>query len=260
MQDTMDDANIVFSLMQDHQWERALKEAKRAPKLVRNLFRVSGFYDGQIHSRVNALHMASALGAPAKVVTALAAIHPAGTIEGDSKYGRVPLLVAAMAGVSVETVTALLKVNPAACEKVDYNKRIALHYACKSPNYGEGVVRLLLRAFPEGAMVADDCGFLPLHVACRYATSPSTVRMLIRAAPSSIDCKTHKGSTPVMCAKTNRDSSGNEIVALVERSASEVSRRSSDASSISSSLRLLERFDSNRAGFTTALQNQSVVS
>jgi len=221
MIDNSDEPNPVFDLLQDRNWERALKEAKKSPKLCKELYHAQGFYDGQISSRVNALHMASAVGAPPEVIQGLAAFNPGAAFQVDRKYGRIPLQIAVMTGASAATVGALLKIDTKTAREKDNNGRVALHYACKDPVGGESSTRLLLRAYPEGAMVADDSGFLPLHVACRYGTSLSVIRMLIRAAPESMLRKTKKGSTPMVCAKTSKGGLGEEIVGILERCAEE---------------------------------------
>lgn len=223
-----DEPNLVFSLLQDHKWDRALKEAKKTPRLCKDLFHVGGFYDGQIASRVNALHLAAALGAPPEVIQGLAAIHPGAAFQVDRKYGRIPLQIAVMSGAPTATVGALLKIDPKTAKERDNNGRVALHYACKDHAGGEASTRLLLRAYPEGALVADDSGFLPLHVACRYGTSLAVIRMLIRAAPESMLAKTKKGSTPMVCARTSKGGLGEEIVGILERCAEETLDRSAD--------------------------------
>ena len=216
-----DEPNLVFSLLQDRKWDRAIKEAKKSPKLVRDLYQVGGFYDGQISSKVNALHMAAALGAPPEVIDGLAALHPGAASQVDKRYGRIPLQIAVMSGAPASTVTALIKIDPKTARQKDNNGRIALHYACKDPISGETSTRFLIRAFPEGADSADDSGFLPLHVACRYGTSLSVIRMLIRASPKSMLAKTNKGSTPMSCAKTSKGGMGDEILGILERCAEE---------------------------------------
>jgi ankyrin repeat protein len=84
----------------------------------------------------------------------------------------------------------------------------------------------LLKVYPEAAVVADINGFLPLHVACQFGSSVPVVRMLIRAAPKSINAKTKRGSTALMCAKKvkARDMQ-EELVGILERSAEETSTR-----------------------------------
>jgi hypothetical protein len=216
-----DDSNEVFALLQDHKWDKALKEAKKSPKLVRELYQVGGFYDGQISSQVNALHMAAALGAPPELIQGLSTLHPGGAFQVDKRYGRIPLQIAVMSGAPATTVSALIKLDPKTARQKDSNGRIALHYACKDPMSGESSTRFLIRAYAEGADVSDDSGFLPLHVACRYGSSLLVIRMLIRASPKSMLSKTKKGSTPLSCAKTSKGGLGEEIVGILERAAEE---------------------------------------
>lgn len=220
-----DDPNQVFNLLQDHKWDQALKEAKKSPRLVRELYQVGGFYDGQISSKVNALHMAAALGAPPELISGLAVIHPGAAFQVDKRYGRIPLQIAVMSGAPANTVSALIKIDPKTARQKDNNGRIALHYACKDPVSGESSTRFLIRAYPEGADAADDSGFLPLHVACRYGTSLSVIRMLIRSSPKSMLATTKKGSTPLSCARTSKGGLGEEIVGILERCAEETLNR-----------------------------------
>lgn len=204
-----------------------MREAKRFPKFARDLFMVVGFYEGKISSKVNALHVAAAEGAPSEVIKNLASIHPGGLTQRDSYYNRIPLHVAVLSG-SIDTVTCFLKLDLKAAEQRDDNGRVALHYACKEGEGGEMLTRLLLRAYPEGATVADEGGFLPLHVACRYSESLAVIRMLIRAAPESLWAKTRKGSTPLSCAHGNKSGIGPDIVGILERCTEESTERFAD--------------------------------
>lgn len=222
---TNSEKNKLFDLLQDEKWEKAVKEAQRNPTLVSDLFLVDGFYDGKITSRVNALHMAGALGAPGEVVQALAAIHPPATSELDKKYGRNPLHISVMSGAPTHTIAALIKSDPKAARQRDNNGRTPLHYACKDPKNAESSTRLLLRAYPEAALVADDSGFLALHVACRYGKSLNVIRMLIRASPESLNMETNKGSTPLACAEGNKCGMNEEISGILERFLEEVNDR-----------------------------------
>lgn len=222
-----DDANSVFYLLRKKKWDVALREAKRYPKFARDLFMVVGFYEGKINSRVNALHVAAAEGAPSEIITSLVSIHPGGLSQRDSYYSRIPLHVAVLSG-SIDTVICFLKLDPKTAEHRDDNGRVALHYACKELNGGETLTRLLIRAYPDGATVADEGGFLPLHVACRYSASLSIIRMLIRAAPESLSTRTKKGSTPLSCAHGNKSGIGPDIVGILERCAEESSERFAD--------------------------------
>jgi Ankyrin repeats (3 copies) len=222
------ESNKVFDLLQEELWEKALKEAQRNPALVRDLFLVDGFYDGKITSRVNALHMAGALGAPAEVIQGLAAVYPPAATELDRKYGRNPLHIAVMSGSPAHTISALLIVDQKASRQKDHNGRIPLHYACKDQKNSETSTRLLIRAYPEGAMVADDSGFLALHVACRYGQSLNVIRMLIRASPESLHMQTKKGSTPLACAQGNKCGMRDEISGILERFLDEVNERAAE--------------------------------
>lgn len=215
-----DDHNLVFQLLRNKKWDAAVLEARKNPRLARELFKVVGFYDNRIDSRVTALHMAATMGAPTGVVQGLLSVHPGAPYHRDSYYGRIPLHVAVLSG-ACDIVSQLLKIDPKIAGQRDENGRIALHYACKEKKGGELSTRLLLRAYPEGAVVADEGGFLPLHVACRYSTSLSIIRMLIRAAPDSLVTKTKKGSTPIICGHSNKGGLGNEIVGILQRSLEE---------------------------------------
>ncbi len=224
------EVNKVFDLLQEEKWEKALKEAQKNPALVRDLFLVDGFYDGKITSQVNALHMAGALGAPAELIHALAAVYPPAATELDRKYGRNPLHIAVMSGSPANTITALLRVDPKAARQKDNNGRIPLHYASKDQQNSESSTRLLLRVYPEGAMIADDSGFLALHVACRYGKSLNVIRMLIRSSPESLNVQTRKGSTPLVCARGNKCGMSEEISGVLERFLEEVQDRASEKS------------------------------
>ena len=219
------ETNKVFDLLQEGKWDKALKEAQKNPALVRDLYLVNGFYDGKITSRVNALHMAGALGAPPEVIQGLATVYPPGAIELDRKYGRNPVHIAVMSGAHAETISALLRIDAKAARQKDHNGRIPLHYASKDQKNSESSTRLLLRAYPEGATVADESGFLAIHVACRYGKSSNVIRMLVRASPESLKVKTIKGSTPLVCAEGNKCGMSEDFSGILQRFQEEMDER-----------------------------------
>jgi hypothetical protein len=62
-------------------------------------------------------------------------------------------------------------------------------------------VQFLLKTHPEAAQQADVNGWLPLHVAVRYASAgPATLQLLIDANPAAAQHKTFKGLLPMHLA------------------------------------------------------------
>jgi hypothetical protein len=236
------ESNKLLSLINRRDWDRAVAVARRSPAAARELCTIEGFYDGRFPSRVSALHLACALGPPPDVLQAVYNAHPAAVGAVESTYGRLPLHLAVLNGITTESLNLLLKLYPQGAKVQDVHGRLPIHYACKGrpgqmttadPPAGPGPLDSpgglaieknavnLLRAYPDCVYVADFHGFLPLHVACRSALSRTIIRTLIRAAPDTILKKTAKGSTAIDCARNGKSGGSladrQEIVGMLER-------------------------------------------
>jgi hypothetical protein len=220
------DHNTIFLLIDEKAWELVEQEACRKPRMIKQPVYISGFFDKNISSKVNVLHAACKNHAPPKTVEALYKVHPSIISEPDATYKRVALHVAIMNNAPQKTISILLKLYPDAAGMKDMHGRLPIHYACKNNVNGENYIRYLLSAYPESTKVVDANGFLPLHVACRCGASMGSIRALIRTAPETILRKTDKGSTPVHCAKQNKEGGEKqaEIIDILKEVARETKR------------------------------------
>jgi len=130
-----------------------------------------------------ALHVAAANCAPAAVVHALLAAHPAGPAVAAAEtndFGETPLYLAARERTPEDAVLAVVAAlhaaNPAvaavACGDKDCTP-LHLAVACEAPALA--VVEALVRAYPPAAVAETDEGDTPLHMALTICRSPAAV-------------------------------------------------------------------------------------
>ena len=87
---------------------------------------------------------------------------------------------------AIAVLEQLIEAHPPAVEvAVGYLRQLPLHLACAPLGGGSasvGVVRRLIRAFPEAVQVADARSRLPLHLACGAATGAGVAAAYAAAA------------------------------------------------------------------------------
>jgi len=66
------------------------------------------------------------------------------------------------------------------------------------------VIKALVDAYPNGAKVGDARNMLPLHMAFRLGSSPTTAAVLVCAYPCALTAKDSKGHTPRQILKAYR--------------------------------------------------------
>jgi ankyrin repeat protein len=116
------------------------------------------------------------------VVEALLDIYPNATLHQDVD-GCVPLHEVAASSGSEDVLRAILDTSPEAAAIVDTKySELPLHCACRAADNGQpklDAVLLLLEDYPEGALVADADGRLPMHWAAEG--SPDATGRMIKA-------------------------------------------------------------------------------
>lgn len=79
-------------------------------------------------------------------------------------------------------------------------QELPLHIAAQQSRHLD-VVRVLIKAFPQGARCKDDCGNLPVHRCAMTSNSVSIMRALIAANPEALTLKNNDDLLPLhICA------------------------------------------------------------
>ena len=121
--------------------------------------------------------------------------------EPEIMWRFLPLHSACARQPPYNTLVALLNAYSDAAKCVDDQGMYALHYACGN-QADESVVRLLLNTFIKAASIPDPRGMLPLHyTACwgpsSTALAQGVLNLLIQAYPAALTIRDHDGNTPL---------------------------------------------------------------
>ena len=89
---------------------------------------------------------------------------------------------------------------------------LPLHHACKI-GYSLHLIRFLIRLFPDGCLIRDESGLIPLHHICRNANvnNIGALKVLLDASPESFKVVNHNAQNPFQCLKivaSQRDERG----------------------------------------------------
>lgn len=113
---------------------------------------------------------------------ALLDVYPDATLHQDAD-GCLPLHEVAASSGSEDVLRAILDTSPEAARVVDSKySELPLHCACRAADNGQpklDMVLLLLEDYPEGALVPDADGRLPMHWAAEG--SPDASGRMIKA-------------------------------------------------------------------------------
>lgn len=105
----------------------------------------------------------------------------------------------------VNVIKALCEAYPsrASVERIS-DKSVALHIACFNTNVlkNKVLLKMLVDAYPEGLLHANQFRYIPLHKAACIATSIhiESIQYLIESAPESLQFMTKDGMTPLHLA------------------------------------------------------------
>lgn len=128
-----------------------------------------------------------------------AAYHNTIKVDGDNRYGgRLWRPVHAVAGTEcpVGMVKFVLQIHADEAGAVDENQNTPLHVAASRPDIiGLETVKLVLDAHPSSALMQNNYGYSPLHVACLYKAPLEVIELLLSASPEATCLKNRKGQT-----------------------------------------------------------------
>ncbi len=91
---------------------------------------------------------------------------------------------------------------------IDNNYKFFFHEACYNERLTEGILRCLIKYFPNAARYADNFGRLPLHRVCENKNvTLGMVHLLIDAFPDSLNHQNNNGMMPLLklCYNKNLD-------------------------------------------------------
>jgi len=151
--------------------------------------------------------------------------------------GTLPLHVALHRDNKMDTTTreqvvaALVKVYPEATIAQAAGKT-PLHIM--SRQYSSTVVaRILIEVCPSASKIRDDKGWLPIHHACRWRSSPEKLKLLIDAYPESVLAKTEQdGLLPMDLVVSNATKSRPHLalISMLKESMKQAEKRANDSS------------------------------
>lgn len=171
------------------------------------------------------IHEACALGAPAKVIDALARAFPVGLTKKELRMKKLPIHLACQRRpVNPRVVTMLSKYFANGLLEADSKGRIPLHYALENRAPDE-VVFYMLQLRPSLAKAEDKKGVVPLHVACGCGASTAVIKMLLELHPEATVMVTNSGLTVFQWCKQSQAPNQAEVLAMLQHFRKEVDEK-----------------------------------
>ena len=118
-------------------------------------------------------------------------------------------------GTASKLIRVLLKAFPDGASSADDNGRLPLHFACWKRANVE-VVEALLVGYKESAQARDVHGRLALHVACEFGASEEVVKLLVRSFPASIYVADLFQRTPLKITSSTKYSHKEQIMNILQ--------------------------------------------
>ena len=115
-------------------------------------------------------------------------------------------------------LTLLLK-DPKTAQTADDEGRLPIHLACRQATSTKVVDRLLI-AHHRASKTTDSYGLLPLHWACAQNASEDIVKSLLRANPYAVDHADKWGRTPLSLAEASTNAEKDAVIAAIQQDAS----------------------------------------
>lgn len=97
--------------------------------------------------------------------------------------------------MAVDLVKRLCKANPAGPSLFDALTNLPIHYAVRHFRPNKGILKVLLRRHPDGAMAMSSWGSLPLHLLCGASDDLEAVKLLHDAYPEAVRTADRHGRT-----------------------------------------------------------------
>ena len=138
-----------------------------------------------------ALHVASQnVHATGQLIQALVRLNPA-SAGTPTQRGHLPLHLSAQSQAKEQVIKELIQAYPDGTSQRNKSRNMPLHDACKY-KASATVVKILLDSYPDAVYAQNNNGYLPLHCAAAYKASPSVVKLLLDKYPdgAAIQCKT----------------------------------------------------------------------
>ena len=102
----------LHNLLRKEDWSLATTLLQTKPDLAQTWYCVNRLYGGKYDGEALPIHAASALCPPSSFIEMLATLYPAGLLEKDRAFGRVPLHVACRSVASSSVVRVLCEMEP----------------------------------------------------------------------------------------------------------------------------------------------------
>jgi len=179
--------DIMSAIIQGH-WDEVIRAAKRSPTEISKRRAIDLGGKGSV--RIFPIHYACTVGAPHRVIRALAKAAPEALTHVDHHDHTLLHWVVDKKTTSPATVQTILKYAPeSALLKCSKDGSLPIHMACRRNDMPAEnqiqIVKLLLGAFPDGVFFKDDNNELPLHVAVNTAAPAPIIKVLVEAGPAA---------------------------------------------------------------------------
>lgn len=186
--DNSDTASLLLKAISDQNWKRVTVLIKACPQATKNPATVR-IDHRRCDVRLLPLHMACALNPDEHAIDAFLDSYPEAVAVADTCFDRTPLHYACLNPATKEGVVRdLLRTYPDGAHRRACRGRLALHYAVANGS-SPGVVAALLEYNPAGVCAVDDDGKSPTHLACARGASVEVVRTLLRVFPECAHLK-----------------------------------------------------------------------
>lgn len=94
-------------------------------------------------------------------------------------------------------LASAIKKLPESIRETDEFGMTSLHWSCTDPEVPLGLLRRLLKIYPEAAAQANEGGLLPLHIAVKAKLDVHRIRLVLKAHPEALLVKNNEDSTPM---------------------------------------------------------------
>jgi len=200
---TMGKKNPLIELIFNSEWSKALKCLQEDGSYARK-WNITQSFTGDLRpTEILPIHQACAKNdVEVPFLESLIFAYPESVDKRESGARRSILHIALRARVSDEVISFLLEKNPDGVLIQDSLGRVPLHYAF-SNHASKATIEKLIKTSPDTIRAADNMGWTPLHVACSLYHSAEIVEAMIQLCPEAVMMVTRKGTSTVTCSKTN---------------------------------------------------------
>ena len=186
--------STLFFLIKSRDWEKVINYALKFPKEATKRGEVETLAGNRHTNHILPLHLALVSGAPPHVIKHLLHAYPKAISEAETGTGRLPLHVACLENVHIETLEFILMEYVGAIRRGDFYGSTPVHHAIYRGN--TRAIARLLKQDRAAFCMADREGNTALHLAAQYWKDASLAYRLGRECLQSLHVRNKAGLTP----------------------------------------------------------------